>query len=102
MLCDIAESWPVSAASRVRSEMITSASGNALVIISLRTRDAAETGQLSAMSQSIGYLVASAGPLLFGVLHDVTAGWSTSLIAVMVVLVVQAVLGVFAGRPKTV
>lgn len=74
----------------------------ALVIISLRTRDAAETGQLSAMSQSIGYLVASAGPLLFGVLHDMTSGWSASLVAVMVVLVVQAVLGVFAGRPKTV
>ncbi|WP_344678438.1 MFS transporter [Saccharopolyspora taberi] len=74
----------------------------ALVFISLRTSNAAETGQLSAMSQSFGYLIASFGPFLFGVLHDVTGGWSGSLITVLVIVVTQGVVGVFAGRPRTV
>ena len=74
----------------------------ALVFISLRTSNAAETGQLSAMAQSIGYLIASSGPFLFGVLHDATGGWSVSLSAVIAVVALQAVIGVIAGRPRTV
>lgn len=74
----------------------------ALVLISLRTRNAADTSQLSAMSQSIGYLVASGGPFLFGVLHDVTGGWAASLTAILVIVAVQGAVGVVAGRPRTV
>lgn len=74
----------------------------ALVFISLRTSNAADTGRLSAMSQSIGYLIASSGPFLFGVLHDVTGDWSASLTVVLVIVVIQGVVGVFAGRPRTV
>src|SRR5699024_3950993 len=46
----------------------------ALIMISLRTRNAAETSELSAMAQSIGYLIACSGPFLFGQLHDLTGG----------------------------
>ena len=74
----------------------------ALVIISVRASNAADTRQLSAMSQSIGYLIASAGPFLFGVLHDSTGDWSASLVAAMVIVVVQSVVGFFAGRPRTI
>ncbi|WP_190822106.1 CynX/NimT family MFS transporter [Saccharopolyspora pogona] len=74
----------------------------ALVLISLRTANAADTGSLSAMSQSIGYLISSFGPFLFGVLHDVTGGWSASLTAIVVIVAVQAVFGVIAGRPRTI
>lgn len=74
----------------------------ALVLISLRTSNAADTGQLSAMSQSIGYVIASAGPFLFGVLHDVTGSWSGSLTAALVILAAQTVVGYFAGRPRTI
>ena len=74
----------------------------ALVFISLRTGNAADTGRLSAMSQSFGYLIASSGPFLFGVLHDVTGGWSGSLITVLVIVVAQGVVGVVAGRPRTI
>lgn len=74
----------------------------ALVIISLRTRNAADTGQLSAMAQGYGYLIASAGPFLFGVLHDVTEGWSLSLTVVLVVIVAQGAIGFVAGRPRTI
>jgi CP family cyanate transporter-like MFS transporter len=71
-----------------------------LVFISLRTRNAADTTELSAMAQCIGYLIASLGPFLFGLLHDLTAGWSASLLAVMGVVVAQAILGIVAGRPR--
>ncbi|MGW1676809.1 CynX/NimT family MFS transporter [Saccharopolyspora sp. NPDC002376] len=72
----------------------------ALVLISLRTATAADTGSLSAMSQSIGYLIASFGPFLFGVLHDVTGAWSASLTVLVVIVAIQSVFGVIAGRPR--
>lgn len=74
----------------------------ALVMISLRTSNAADTGQLSAMAQGFGYLIASVGPFLFGVLHEVTATWSPSLIGVLGVFAVQGLAGILAGRPRTV
>ncbi len=74
----------------------------ALTLISLRTGTAAETGQLSAMAQSAGYVIASSGPFMFGVLHTVTGTWSVSLAVLLAVLVVQGAVGAVAGRPRTV
>ncbi|WP_019854833.1 CynX/NimT family MFS transporter [Actinopolyspora mortivallis] len=74
----------------------------ALVLISLRTRNAAETSRLSGMAQSVGYLIASTGPFLFGMLHTATGSWQASLLVLIGVLTAQGLLGVFAGRPRTV
>ncbi|WP_345355679.1 MFS transporter [Saccharopolyspora cebuensis] len=74
----------------------------ALVLLSLRTASAADTARLSAMAQSVGYLIASVGPFLFGVLHDLTGAWSSSLLVVVAVVVVQGIIGTVAGRPRTV
>ncbi|SDQ69822.1 CynX/NimT family MFS transporter [Actinopolyspora saharensis] len=74
----------------------------ALVLISLRSSNAAETSRLSGMAQSTGYLIASTGPFLFGVLHNTTGSWTASLLVLIGVLTVQAIIGVFAGRPRTV
>lgn len=74
----------------------------ALVFISLRTSNAADTGQLSGMAQSIGYLIASMGPFLFGLLHTATGSWTASLLVLIAVLFTQAIVGVFAGRPRTI
>ncbi|MFD0490702.1 CynX/NimT family MFS transporter [Saccharopolyspora spinosporotrichia] len=71
----------------------------ALVFISLRTSNAADTGQLSAMSQSFGYLIASVGPFMFGVMHDLTGGWTASLVIVLAIVLVQGCIGIIAGRP---
>jgi hypothetical protein len=38
----------------------------ALAFLSLRAQDATAAGALSAMAQSIGYLLAAAGPVIFG------------------------------------
>ena len=44
----------------------------ALTMIGLRARTAETTAALSAFVQAIGYIVAGAGPLLFGVLYGAT------------------------------
>lgn len=74
----------------------------ALVLISERTSNAADTSRLSAMAQSIGYLIASLGPFLFGVLHELTGNWSASLATILVVLTIQGLTGIVAGSDRTV
>ncbi|TCP56588.1 CP family cyanate transporter-like MFS transporter [Tamaricihabitans halophyticus] len=71
-----------------------------LAVLPLRTRNSADTARLSAMAQGIGYLSASAGPFLFGMLHEATGDWTASFVLVLVVLTVQLVVGWFAGRPR--
>lgn len=73
----------------------------ALLIIALRPADPATVTALSAVAQSVGYVIAALGPLLFGFLREVSGGWSVPLIAVLGVLAVQIVAGWFAGRPAT-
>ncbi|MFI7679068.1 CynX/NimT family MFS transporter [Actinophytocola sp. NPDC049390] len=72
----------------------------ALTTIALRARSGQDTASLSAMAQGYGYLIAAPGPLVFGLLHDVTAGWTVPLLVVTVVLIGQAVAGGLAGRNR--
>jgi CP family cyanate transporter-like MFS transporter len=71
-----------------------------LTLLSLRTRDAKDTARLSGMAQGLGYLFASLGPLLFGLLHGITGGWHVSLTMFLVVLCVELLAGWLAGRPR--
>ncbi|RLK55562.1 CynX/NimT family MFS transporter [Actinokineospora cianjurensis] len=73
-----------------------------ITVIALRTEDPADTASLSAMAQSLGYLIAACGPFLFGLLRGLTGGWTASLVLVLVVTAIQAVFGYAAGRPRTV
>lgn len=72
----------------------------ALGVITLRSRVASETTDLSAMAQGIGYLVGAAGPFLFGMLHGATGSWTASLVLLGVVVLVEMVAGWIAGRPR--
>ncbi|HEX3788187.1 MAG TPA: MFS transporter [Pseudonocardiaceae bacterium] len=72
----------------------------AVALISLRSRSVADTRALSTMAQSFGYLFAVLGPLLFGMLHGLTGGWTVSLLFILAVLVAQAGVGIMAGRPR--
>lgn len=72
----------------------------ALAVIALRARTAEDTAQLSGMAQGFGYLIASTGPFLFGLLHDVSHGWTVPFILFLVVYAVQVVAGVVAGRNR--
>lgn len=72
----------------------------ALSIIGLRGRTDLETTKLSGMAQSFGYLLAALGPLLAGVLTDVTGGWNAALIAMIGVSAVQLLIAAPAGRGR--
>lgn len=74
----------------------------ALLFFTLRAADSFGAAALSGMAQSIGYLFAATGPVLFGALHDMTGGWALPMIVLMVAAFAQACLGLGAGRDLTV
>jgi CP family cyanate transporter-like MFS transporter len=74
----------------------------ALTMIVLRSGSAQLTSALSTHVQGGGYLLAAAGPFLFGALHDATGSWTVSILVLMAALVPQALTGIGAGRDRTV
>ncbi|MFV0375050.1 MFS transporter [Microbacterium sp.] len=70
-----------------------------LTLISQRARTAEDASALSGMSQGVGYAIAAGGPIVFGWLHTVTAGWTASILLTVVLLCVTGVVGLIAGRP---
>ncbi|MGI5274461.1 CynX/NimT family MFS transporter [Nonomuraea sp. CA-218870] len=72
----------------------------ALTMLAVRTRTAETTAALSAFGQSAGYLIAGAGPLLVGVLRQVSGGWTLPYLLIFVVLAVQLFTGLYAGRDR--
>jgi MFS transporter, CP family, cyanate transporter len=74
----------------------------ALVMISLRTSSTSDTARLSAMAQSIGYLISASGPFAFGVLRGATGTWTASMLVLVALMVLLTLLGCIAGRPRTV
>jgi MFS transporter, CP family, cyanate transporter len=74
----------------------------AMTLVLVRSRDVAQTGRLSAASQSLGYLVAATGPLAIGLLHEATGSWTAGLLLLLVALVGQTAVGLVAARPRLV
>lgn len=72
----------------------------ALTVIALRARTTEDTVALSGMAQGFGYLLAGIGPFLFGLLHDVTGGWTVPWIFVLVIYALQMTMGALAGRNR--
>ncbi|GAB7056995.1 MULTISPECIES: MFS transporter [Paenibacillus] len=72
---------------------VGSAFSLAMMFFVLRTRDSQQAAELSGMAQAVGYLMAATGPTLFGLLHDVTNGWTLPLIF----LLASAVMLMIAG-----
>jgi CP family cyanate transporter-like MFS transporter len=75
--------------------------GLGLAFIVLRTGTAAGAAQLGGMSQAIGYLVAAAGPVGAGALHQLTGGWEATLALMLVLVLVVGAAGFGAGRNRT-
>lgn len=71
----------------------------ALALISLRGRSSAETTRLSGMAQSLGYLLATAGPIAAGFLTEHTGDWDAAVLLVAGIAVVQILVALRAGRP---
>ncbi|HWC33813.1 MAG TPA: MFS transporter [Mycobacteriales bacterium] len=70
-----------------------------LSFLVLRAKTHAETAQLSTMMQSIGYVIAGIGPLVFGALHAATNSWRGPLIFLLSLLAPQLVAGLRAASP---
>jgi CP family cyanate transporter-like MFS transporter len=51
----------------------------ALLLINQRTRTHSGSVALSGFVQGVGYIIAAASPLLFGILHQASGGWSLSI-----------------------
>lgn len=73
-----------------------------LTLMAVRARTADAATSLSGMAQGVGYLIAAAGPITFGLLHQVSGGWALSLGLVLALCLVQVLVGFFAGRERTV
>ncbi|WBB78024.1 MFS transporter [Micromonospora sp. WMMD882] len=71
-----------------------------LTTIGLRARTAEGTVVLSAFAQSTGYLIAAPGPLLVGILYEVTGGWSAPIGLLLLAAVGQTVAGLAIARPR--
>jgi CP family cyanate transporter-like MFS transporter len=70
----------------------------ALTLVVLRTRTPLDTARLSALAQSIGYLIAATGPLILGALHDLTGSWTASMAVLVAIMAPQLAVGLAAGR----
>ncbi|MCH6469732.1 CynX/NimT family MFS transporter [Sinomonas terrae] len=71
-----------------------------LVLINLRTQSHRASGAVSGFAQGVGYLLACVGPLLAGLLHDATGGWTATFAFLGVTLAVLAVAGWVVCRPR--
>ena len=58
--------------------------GLAIFFMLARAPDARVAASLSAFSQSVGYLVASVGPLMVGLLHSATGSWNIPVTLLLV------------------
>ncbi|MBB6283333.1 CynX/NimT family MFS transporter [Geobacillus subterraneus] len=72
----------------------------AMMLFTLRTRRPLEAAQLSAMAQSVGYLLSAAGPPLFGALYDAAGHFVPSLALLLIVCAAMMVFGLGAARDK--
>ncbi|MET9292197.1 MFS transporter [Streptomyces sp. NPDC003077] len=74
--------------------------GLALTMMVLRSGDAHTAARLSGMAQTWGYLLAAAGPLVLGAVHQATGGWTVPIVLLLVVCAGLALLGMGAGRDR--
>ncbi|KIL36503.1 transporter [Cohnella kolymensis] len=70
----------------------------ALAFFGLRTHNDRAAAELSGMAQSAGYLLAAVGPISFGLLHDLTHGWTFPLMILIVTSILLLLAGLGAGR----
>jgi MFS transporter, CP family, cyanate transporter len=76
--------------------------GLAIFYTMARAPDPVTAASLSAFAQSIGYLLASTGPLLLGLLHSATGGWTVPVWVLLGIGVLELASGWLAGRAQTV
>jgi CP family cyanate transporter-like MFS transporter len=74
----------------------------ALLMIVVRAGDDDTAARLSSMAQGFGYLLSAAGPLVMGLLHAATGGWTVPLLWLIALCAVELWVGLAAGRDRVV
>lgn len=72
----------------------------ALTFIGLRSPDSAHAAELSSMAQSVGYLIAAAGPLAVGIARDLTGNWQMPFTLILVMIVGLTITGLASGNDR--
>lgn len=72
----------------------------ALTLLGLRAKTSEQASELSGMAQSIGYLLAAAGPFAIGIVFDLTTSWTVPLIVLILISTLIMIFGFLAGRNK--
>jgi CP family cyanate transporter-like MFS transporter len=70
-----------------------------LALFGIRARTPGATAALSGFAQSVGYTLATLGPMSFGVLHGATGAWTASISLQLALCVPMIVAGLYACRP---
>ena len=73
--------------------------GLGLILPTLRGASAEGVASLTAMMLAIGYGLASLGPFVTGVMHDITGRWIASLMFMLVITALEVPLGWQSTRP---
>jgi CP family cyanate transporter-like MFS transporter len=73
-----------------------------LTLVGLRSANPATAGALSGFMQGWGYAAAAVGPLLVGVLHDVTGGWTAPFAFLFGTLALLLLGGIWSAPRRTV
>lgn len=73
-----------------------------LTLFALRTNTATQAFALSAMAQSVGYLIAAAGPLVIGAINDLNGSWFYAIVLLIALQVIQGLVGLIAGKSGTI
>lgn len=74
----------------------------ALYMIGMRAADTTTANELSGLVQSIGYLVAAAGPFVAGSLFDLTGNWTWALALLALISCSRLYVGLGAGRDEVI
>jgi CP family cyanate transporter-like MFS transporter len=75
--------------------------GLAIYFTAARAPDPVTAASLSSFAQGGGYLVATAGPLVFGFLHGATGSWTVPVVMLLAVFAAELAVGTRAGRART-
>jgi CP family cyanate transporter-like MFS transporter len=72
-----------------------------MMLIVLRGGSVRTTQALSAMAQSVGYVLAALAPLAVGAIHGMTRSWTPDVILLLALVLPQLLLGLGAARSRT-
>ena len=71
-----------------------------LALFGLRARTPAATAALSGFAQSVGYIIATVGPLTFGILHTMFGSWAPSIYVQLGLIVPMLIAGLYSCLPR--